>query len=84
MGRAGPSAPPLLNAKDRGVVASAAIDTPLLREITDEHISYMIERIPMGRIGQAQEVAAPAHLLARTRGVLFLYRASFDISGGRG
>src|SRR5215472_9249633 len=34
-------------------VAPAVIDTPILDAITDEHVGYMVERIPMGRVGTA-------------------------------
>ena len=52
-------------------VAPAVIDTPILDGITQEHVDYMVERIPMGRIGEPEEVAA-LDLLARERGVLVL------------
>src|SRR5947209_1208323 len=37
-------------------VAPAVIDTPILDGITEEHVGYMLERIPMGRIGTVEEV----------------------------
>src|SRR5437588_7470572 len=39
-------------------IAPAVIDTPILDQITPEHVSYMVERIPLGRIGEPHEVAA--------------------------
>ena len=39
-------------------VAPAVIETPILDGITEEHIGYMVERIPMGRMGAPEEVAA--------------------------
>ena len=39
-------------------VAPAVIETPILDGITQEHIDYMVERIPMGRMGEPEEVAA--------------------------
>ncbi|HJR93970.1 MAG TPA: SDR family NAD(P)-dependent oxidoreductase, partial [Gaiellaceae bacterium] len=39
-------------------VAPAVIETPILDGITQEHIDYMVERIPMGRMGDPDEVAA--------------------------
>src|SRR5262249_6074291 len=39
-------------------IAPAVIDTPLLGQITEEHISYMTSRIPLARMGLAAEVAA--------------------------
>src|SRR5438445_8185973 len=32
-------------------IAPAVIDTPILEQISQEHISYMVERIPLGRVG---------------------------------
>src|SRR6476660_5695815 len=37
-------------------VAPPVIDTPILDGITEEHVGYMVERIPMGRVGTADEV----------------------------
>src|SRR3954453_23585806 len=38
-------------------VAPAVIDTPILDGLSDEHVTYMRERIPMGRFGSPDEVA---------------------------
>ena len=54
-------------------VAPAVIETPILEGVSQQHIDYMVERIPMGRMGSAEEVAA-LDLLARERGVLVLDR----------
>ena len=63
-------------------IAPAVIETPLLERISEEHISYMVERIPMGRLGQADEVAALVCWLASEE-CSFSTGATFDISGGR-
>ena len=63
-------------------VAPAVIDTPLLGGISKEHIGYMVERIPMGRIGEPGEVAALVCWLASDE-CSFSTGATFDISGGR-
>ena len=63
-------------------IAPAVIETPLLAQITEEHISYMIEKIPMGRLGQVEEVAALVCWLASEE-CSFSTGATFDISGGR-
>ena len=39
-------------------VAPAVIETPILAQVSDEHIAYMTSRIPMGRVGKPEEVAA--------------------------
>ena len=63
-------------------IAPAVIETPLLAQMTEEHIGYMIERIPMGRLGQVGEVAALVCWLASEE-CSFSTGATFDISGGR-
>jgi len=63
-------------------VAPAVIDTPILEGITDEHLGYMIERIPMGRMGEPDEVAALVCWLASDE-CSFSTGATYDISGGR-
>src|SRR5680860_1388363 len=39
-------------------VTPAVIETDILKQVTDEHVAYMTSRIPMGRVGQPEEVAA--------------------------
>ncbi len=63
-------------------IAPAVIETPILDGITQEHIDYMVERIPMGRIGTADEVAALICWLASDE-CSFSTGATYDISGGR-
>jgi 3-oxoacyl-[acyl-carrier protein] reductase len=63
-------------------VAPAVIETPILEGITEEHIGYMVERIPMGRMGSPEEVAALICWLASEE-CSFSTGATFDISGGR-
>ena len=63
-------------------IAPAVIETPILEGISQEHIDYMVERIPMGRMGTADEVAALICWLASEE-CSFSTGATFDISGGR-
>jgi 2-dehydro-3-deoxy-L-rhamnonate dehydrogenase (NAD+) len=63
-------------------VAPAVIDTPILDGISEEHIEYMVDRIPMGRIGEPEEVAALVCWLASEE-CSFSTGATFDVSGGR-
>lgn len=63
-------------------IAPAVIETPLLGGMADYHIDYMVERIPMGRMGTADEVAALACWLASEE-CSFSTGATYDISGGR-
>ncbi len=63
-------------------VAPAVIETPILDGITQEHVDYMVERIPMGRMGTVEEVAALVCWLASEE-CSFSTGATYDISGGR-
>ena len=63
-------------------VAPAVIDTPILSAISQEHVDYMVERIPMGRMGTPAEVAALVSWLASEE-CSFSTGATYDISGGR-
>ena len=63
-------------------IAPAVIETPLLAQMTEEHIRYMIEKIPMGRLGTPDEVAALVCWLASEE-CSFSTGATYDISGGR-
>ncbi len=63
-------------------VAPAVIETPILEGISQEHIDYMVERIPMGRMGRPEEVAALVCWLASEE-CSFSTGAVYDVSGGR-
>ena len=39
-------------------IAPAVINTPILGQISQEHIGYMTARIPLGRVGEPNEVAS--------------------------
>jgi NAD(P)-dependent dehydrogenase (short-subunit alcohol dehydrogenase family) len=63
-------------------VTPAVVETELLRELTPEAIQYMVQRIPMARMGQVEEIAALVAWLVSEQ-VTFSTGAVFDISGGR-
>jgi 2-dehydro-3-deoxy-L-rhamnonate dehydrogenase (NAD+) len=63
-------------------IAPAVIETPILEGLSQHHIDYMVERIPLGRMGRAEEVAALACFLASEE-LSFSTGAAYDISGGR-
>jgi NAD(P)-dependent dehydrogenase (short-subunit alcohol dehydrogenase family) len=63
-------------------IAPAVIATPMLGQISQEHIDYMVEKIPMARLGEPHEVAELIAFLASER-MTFSTGATFDISGGR-
>ncbi len=63
-------------------VAPAVVQTRILDQLTPEQVQYMVDRIPMGRTGGADEVAALVSWLASEE-CSFSTGAVFDISGGR-
>jgi 2-dehydro-3-deoxy-L-rhamnonate dehydrogenase (NAD+) len=63
-------------------IAPAVIATPMLSQMSQEHVDYMVEKIPMGRTGKPEEVAELIAFLASER-MTFSTGATFDISGGR-
>ena len=63
-------------------VTPAVIETPILQQVSEEHIRYMTSRIPMGRVGQPEEVAALVAFLC-SDDLTFSTGAVFDLSGGR-
>jgi NAD(P)-dependent dehydrogenase (short-subunit alcohol dehydrogenase family) len=63
-------------------VTPAVIETEILEQVSDGHVQYMVSRIPMGRVGQPEEVAELVAWLASER-CSFSTGAVFDISGGR-
>ncbi len=48
-------------------IAPAVIDTPILGQLSEEHIGYMVEKIPLGRVGTARGGRA-SDRLSRERG----------------
>ena len=63
-------------------VTPAVVQTRILDEFTPEQIAYMVERIPMGRTGEIDEIAALVAWLASEE-CSFSTGAVFDITGGR-
>lgn len=63
-------------------VTPAVIATPILEQVSAEHVAYMTSRIPMGRVGQPEEVAALVRFLT-SDDLTFSTGAVFDLSGGR-
>jgi NAD(P)-dependent dehydrogenase (short-subunit alcohol dehydrogenase family) len=63
-------------------VAPAAVQTPLFGEFTQSHIDFMLSKIPMGRFGLVDEIAATV-VWACTEECSFTTGATFDLSGGR-
>ena len=63
-------------------VTPAAIDTDILKQLSPESLSYVKSKIPMGRLGRAEEIADMVAWLASEE-CSFTTGAVFDISGGR-
>ncbi len=63
-------------------VTPAAVKTAIFEQMTPEHIAFMLSKIPMGRFGTPQEVAAMVTWLC-TEECSFSTGAVFDLSGGR-
>ena len=63
-------------------LAPAVISTPMNANTSDETLKYMISRIPMGRVGQPEEVAEIVAFMA-SKACSFTTGFTFDASGGR-
>ena len=63
-------------------ITPAVIETEILSQLNEDTVSYMVSKIPMGRVGQPEEVAALVAWLASDE-CTFSTGAVFDISGGR-
>jgi len=63
-------------------VTPAAAKTELFGQMSQEHIDFMLSKIPMGRFVQVEEIAALVAWLA-SEDCSFSTGAVFDISGGR-
>jgi 3-oxoacyl-[acyl-carrier protein] reductase len=63
-------------------VAPAVVQTRMLADMSEEHVGYMIEKIPMKRIGTPEEAAALIAFLVSDE-CSFSTAAVFDLSGGR-
>ena len=63
-------------------VTPAAVKTAIFDQMTPEHIQFMLSKIPMGRFGTPEEVAAMVGWLC-TEDCSFSTGSVFDLSGGR-
>ena len=63
-------------------VTPAAVKTAIFDQMTPQHIEFMLSKIPLGRFGTVDEVAALVAWLC-TADCSFSTGAVFDLSGGR-
>jgi NAD(P)-dependent dehydrogenase (short-subunit alcohol dehydrogenase family) len=63
-------------------VAPALIDSPLLDGMDREQVDFLTSKIPLGRLGRPEEVAATILFLASDEST-FTTGQCFDVSGGR-
>ena len=63
-------------------VTPAAVKTGMFAQMTQAHIDFMLSKIPMGRFGQVEEIAALVSWLCSEE-CSFSTGAVFDLSGGR-
>jgi 3-oxoacyl-[acyl-carrier protein] reductase len=63
-------------------VTPAAVKTAMFEQMTEAHIQFMLSKIPMGRFGTPEEIAAMVGWLC-TEDCSFSTGAVFDLSGGR-
>lgn len=71
---------------DKGVIVNcvtpAAVRTRIFDQMSQSHIDYMLSKIPLGRFGQTEEIAALVAWLSSEE-CSFSTGAAFDLSGGR-
>ncbi|MEO5671310.1 MAG: SDR family NAD(P)-dependent oxidoreductase [Ramlibacter sp.] len=63
-------------------VTPAAVKTGMFAQMTEQHIQFMLSKIPMARFGTPDEIAAMVAWLC-TEDCSFSTGAVFDLSGGR-
>jgi 3-oxoacyl-[acyl-carrier protein] reductase len=63
-------------------IAPAVIETDILKQMSKEHVQYMLSKIPMARFGKTEEAAAMVAWLCSEE-CSFSTGAVFDLSGGR-
>ncbi len=63
-------------------LAPAAVETPILQQMSDEHVATMVAKSPMQRLGRVDEVVEMI-LWMLSDACSFSTGAVFDLSGGR-
>jgi 2-dehydro-3-deoxy-L-rhamnonate dehydrogenase (NAD+) len=63
-------------------IAPSAVRTAIFDQMTEAHVAFMLSKIPLGRFGQVEEIAALVAWLCSEE-CSFSTGAVFDASGGR-
>jgi len=63
-------------------ITPAAVRTAIFDQMSDQHIAFMLSKIPVGRFGTVEEIAALCLWLSSDE-CSFSTGAVFDVSGGR-
>lgn len=63
-------------------VTPAAVRTPIFDQMSQQHIDFMLSKIPMGRFGKVEEIVSLITWLASEE-CSFTTASVFDVSGGR-
>jgi 3-oxoacyl-[acyl-carrier protein] reductase len=70
----------------RGVIANAitpaTFESPILQQLPQSQVDYMLSKIPMGRLGDVRETAAMVCFMLSEE-CSFTTGSTFDTSGGR-
>ena len=70
----------------KGIIANAitpaTFESPILDQLPQSQVAYMLSKIPMGRLGEIPETAAMVCFMASEE-CSFTTAATFDTSGGR-
>lgn len=63
-------------------VSPAVTKTTILEQLNDQAVDYMKSKVPLGRLGEPEEIAAVVHFLA-SEDSSFVTGQCYDVSGGR-
>ena len=63
-------------------IAPAVIDTPMIKDVGQEQLKYMVDKIPMKRMGTVEDIVHLINYIA-DENTTFSTAAVFDLSGGR-
>jgi 3-oxoacyl-[acyl-carrier protein] reductase len=63
-------------------ITPATFESPILQQLPQSQVEYMLSKIPMGRLGEIEESAAMVCFMASEE-CSFTTGATFDTSGGR-